>query len=137
MNTDRSCGLISHCDSEKHAWASRSKRRIPHAIYPAWQAATVFSVLYRLAGEREREKHYISSSHLGLIRCLTPLGVSVTIYAQTVCNKPCNSMQVTLPHELDHCPCMLSKQIRIHITNILQALTLKHKIEMSPHLEIT
>ena len=30
-------------------------------------------------GEREREKHYISSSHLGLIRCLTPFRVRTSI----------------------------------------------------------
>ena len=35
---------------------------------------------------RERER-YISSSHQGLIRCLNPPGVSVIIYAQTICDK--------------------------------------------------
>ena len=41
---------------------------------------------------REREKHYISSSHLGLIRCPTPVGVGVIIYAQTICDKLGNPM---------------------------------------------
>ena len=30
---------------------------------------------------REREKHYISSSHLGLIRCLTPFRVRISTIA--------------------------------------------------------
>ena len=34
----------------------------------------------------EREKHYISSSHLGLIRCPTPLGVSAIKYAHSICD---------------------------------------------------
>ena len=29
----------------------------------------------------EREKHYISSSHLGLIRCLTPFRVRISTIA--------------------------------------------------------
>ena len=49
-----------------------------------------------LAREREREKHYISSSHLGLIRCPTPVGVGVIIYAQTICDKLGNPI-VDLP----------------------------------------
>ena len=47
--------------------------------------------------QREREKHYISSSHLGLIRCLTPAGVSVIIYAQTICDESGNPIQICLP----------------------------------------
>ena len=35
----------------------------------------------RLCSEREREKHYISSSHLGLIRCLTPFRVRISTIA--------------------------------------------------------
>jgi len=62
---------------------------------------------------RERGKHYICSSHLGLIRCLNAFRVSATIHTQTICDKLGNSMHVTLPHELDHCQCMLSKQPRI------------------------
>ena len=31
--------------------------------------------------KREREKHYISSSHLGLIRCLTPFRVRISTIA--------------------------------------------------------
>ena len=42
--------------------------------------------------QREREKHHISSSHLGLIRCPTPVGVGVIIYAQTICDKLGNPM---------------------------------------------
>ena len=43
---------------------------------------------------RERENNYISSSHLGLIRWLTPCGVSNCIYAQTFCDELGYSMQV-------------------------------------------
>ena len=39
------------------------------------------SYFYRNAAERE--KYYISSSHLKLIRCLTPIRVSAVIYTQT------------------------------------------------------
>ena len=35
----------------------------------------------RSNSEREREKHYISSSHLGLIRCLTPFRVRISTIA--------------------------------------------------------
>ena len=37
-------------------------------------------------------------------------------------------MQVSLPHKLHHCACLLPKQPGISITNVLQALTLKHKV---------
>ena len=76
-----------------------------------------------------RERDYISSSHLGLIRCLAPLGVSVIIHNQIVCNESCNPMQIRLPHELQHSPCMLPKQARVLVTNVLQALTLKYDVE--------
>ena len=37
---------------------------------------------YFMSGKmREREKHYISSSHLGLIRCLTPFRVRISTIA--------------------------------------------------------
>ena len=36
--------------------------------------------------ERERKKHDMSFSHLGLIRGLTPLGVRAIICTQIVCN---------------------------------------------------
>ena len=45
---------------------------------------------------REREKHYISSGHLGLIRCLTR-GGWMRIYAQTILDKLGNPIQICLP----------------------------------------
>ena len=51
---------------------------------------------------REREKLYIFSSHLGLIRCLTPIRVSAIIYSQAFLDKHRNTTNVILPHELKH-----------------------------------
>ena len=48
----------------------------------------------------EREKFYIFSSHLGLIRCLTPIRVSAIIYSQAFLDKHRNTTNVILPHEL-------------------------------------
>ena len=83
---------------------------------------------------REREKHYISSSHLGLIRCLTPIRVSAIIYTQALCDKLGNPIQISLPHKLDHCTSMLPKQPRVVQTDISQALALKDKMEVIPGL---
>ena len=78
---------------------------------------------------REREKHYISYSHLGLIRCLTAIRVSAIIFTQTFCDKLGYPMQISLPHELKHRISVLSKQPRIVLTDMLQALALKDKME--------
>ena len=78
--------------------------------------------------EREREKLYIFSSHLGLIRCLTPIRVSAIIYSQAFLDKHRNTTNVILPHELKHGSCMLSKQALISVTNILQPWALKHNM---------
>ena len=48
----------------------------------------------------KREKLYIFSSHLGLIRCLTPIRVSAIIYSQAFLDKHRNTTNVILPHEL-------------------------------------
>ena len=80
--------------------------------------------LYALP-QREREKLYIFSSHLGLIRCLTPIRVSAIIYSQAFLDKHRNTTNVILPHELKHGSCMLSKQALISVTNILQPWALK------------
>ena len=76
----------------------------------------------------EREKLYIFSSHLGLIRCLTPIRVSAIIYSQAFLDKHGNTTNVILPHELKHGSCMLSKQALISVTNILQPWALKHNM---------
>ena len=68
----------------------------------------------------KREKLYIFSSHLGLIRCLTPIRVSAIIFSQAFPDKHRNTTDVILPHELKHGSCMLSKQALISVTNILQ-----------------
>ena len=59
---------------------------------------------------REREKLYIFSSHLGLIRCLTPVRVSAIIYFQAFLDKHRNTTNIILPHKLNHGSRMLSKQ---------------------------
>ena len=63
----------------------------------------------RHAAQR-REKIYIFSSHLGLIRCLTPFRVSAIIYSQAFLDKHRNTTNIILPHKLDHGCCMLPKQ---------------------------
>ena len=73
---------------------------------------------------REREKHYISSSHLGLIRCLTPAGVSVILHAITFFDESGNPIQICLPHKLSHC--FMVKQPRVPVSDVLQALTFIH-----------
>jgi len=78
-----------------------------------------------------REKHYISSNHLGLIRCLNPIRVSAIMYTQTFFDKLGYPMQINL-HDLDHCTSMLSKEPRIVPTDILQALVLNDKMEFIP-----
>ena len=50
----------------------------------------------------EREKLYIFSSHLGLIRCLTPVRVSAIIYFQAFLDKHRNTTNIILPHKLNH-----------------------------------
>ena len=56
------------------------------------------------------EKLYIFSSHLGLIRCLTPVRVSAIIYFQAFLDKHRNTTNIILPHKLNHGSRMLSKQ---------------------------
>jgi len=56
---------------------------------------------------RDTETHYIPSSHIGLIRCLTPLGVRAIICILTLCNKVGIPMQVSLPHKMHYRACML------------------------------
>ena len=58
----------------------------------------------------EREKLYIFSSHLGLIRCLTSVRVSAIIYFQAFLDKHRNTTNIILPHKLNHGSRMLSKQ---------------------------
>ena len=84
--------------------------------------------VHMLQSEREREKLYIFSSHLGLIRCLTPIRVSAIIYSQAFLDKHRNTTNVILPHELKHGSGMLSKQALISVTNILQPWALKHNM---------
>ena len=67
----------------------------------------------------ERKYHYTSSSDLALTTCLTLFRVSVTIYAQALCNKLGYSMPVSLPGNLYHCPSKLSQQPRIGLTDML------------------
>ena len=82
-----------------------------------------------------RENHCNSSKHLGLIKCLTPPSVGVTIYAQTLCETSRNSMQVSLslPHTspAGHCP--VPEQPKASVSDVLQALTFEHRmVETSP-----
>ena len=63
-----------------------------------------------LLWDTERAKLYIFSSHLGLIRCLTPVRDSAIVYSQAFLDKHCNTTNVILPHKLKHGSCMLSKQ---------------------------
>ena len=63
-----------------------------------------------LSNTPEREKLYIFSSHLGLIRCLTPVRVSAIIYFQAFLDKHRNTTNIILPHKLNHGSRMLSKQ---------------------------
>ena len=51
--------------------------------------------------EREREKLYIFSSHLGLIRCLTPVRVSAIIYSQAFLDKHRNTTNIILREVLE------------------------------------
>ena len=79
------------------------------------------------ARQYEREKHYISSSHLGLIRCLTPFRVRISTIASiwALLDEYCNTTNIILPHELKHGSCMLSKQPLMFVTNILQPWAFK------------
>ena len=70
--------------------------------------------------EREREKLDIFSSHLGLIRCLTPIRVNAIIYSQAFLHKHRNTTNIILPHKLNHGSCMLSKQPQMSVTNVLK-----------------
>ncbi len=49
--------------------------------------------------QREREKLYIFSSHLGLIRCLTPVRVSAIIYSQAFLDKHRNTTNADQPSD--------------------------------------
>ena len=79
-------------------------------------------------GEREREKLYIFSSHLGLIRCLTPVRDSAIIYSQAFLDKHCNTTNIILPHKLNHGSCMLSKQPYMPVTNSLKPWAFKYNM---------
>ena len=77
---------------------------------------------------RERESLYIFSSHLGLIRCLTPVGGSAIIYSQAFLDKHCNTTNIILPHKLNHGSCMLSKQPYMPVTNSLKPWAFKYNM---------
>ena len=51
---------------------------------------------------------------------------------ETICDKLCNPMQVSLPHKLHHCACLLSEQSRMLLRQpyheVLQRLTLEHEV---------
>ncbi len=76
----------------------------------------------------KREKLYIFSSHLGLIRCLTPVRVSAIIYSQAFLDKHCNTTNIILPHKLNHGSCMLSKQPYMPVTNSLKPWAFKYNM---------
>ena len=78
--------------------------------------------------QREREKLYIFSSHLGLIRCLTPVRDSAIIYSQAFLDKHCNTTNIILPHKLNHGSCMLSKQPYMPVTNSLKPWAFKYNM---------
>ena len=88
----------------------------------------------RTPSKREREKLYISSSHLGLIRCLTPIRVNAIIYSQAFLDKHCNTTNIVLPHELNHGSCMLAKQSLMSVTNILQPWAFKYNMLLNTSL---
>jgi len=73
-------------------------------------------------GEKQRERHHVSSSHLGLIS-LPLFGVRCVVCMQTSCDKLGNLMQVSLLHKVHHCACILLKHPVIPIANALQGLT--------------
>jgi hypothetical protein len=79
-----------------------------------------------LREREEREKFYIYSSYLGLIRCLTLRRVGTMVNIQTISDEHSSSnimiMLVILPHEMNHSTVMGSKQRRILMTNSLQGL---------------
>ena len=55
-----------------------------YCAYPLIQGTAPTSkaiIIAEIDAERESGKHYVSSSHLGLIRRATPVGVGVMIYA--------------------------------------------------------
>ena len=74
------------------------------------ERGTERETLHLLLLHREREKLHIFSSHLGLIRCLTPIRDSAIVYSQAFLDKHRNTTNVILPHELKPGSCMLSKQ---------------------------
>ncbi len=76
----------------------------------------------------EREKLYIFSSHLGLIRCLTPIRVNAIIYSQAFLEKHRNTTNIILPHKLNYGSCMLSKQPQMSVTNILKPSAFKYNM---------
>ena len=113
---------------------ARSCRNLPRALLaaptsapnmPVWTHACTLSCHLRLLKEAglplccgqhsacqhcKREKLYIFSSHLGLIRCLTHVRVSAIIYFQAFLDKHRNTTNIILPHKLNHGSRMLSKQ---------------------------
>jgi len=64
--------LVSHLGGNHHSKSASQLLSVP--IY-----------ISGLPQNTEREKHHISSSHLGLTRCLNPVRVSATIHTQTFC----------------------------------------------------
>ena len=76
----------------------------------------------------EREKLYIFSSHLGLIRCLTPIRVNAVIYSQAFLDKHRNTADIILPHKLNHGCCMLPKQPQMSVTNVLKPWAFKYNM---------
>ncbi len=102
---------------------------------PGWCGANGTAACSREAVRelsREREKLYIFSSHLGLIRCLTPVRDSAIIYSQAFLDKHCNTTNIILPHKLNHGSCMLSKQPYMPVTNSLKPWAFKYKCQMRP-----
>ena len=67
--------------------AALNKCRAPGELSMAWDLSLGLSSRPNRCSKegsivkREREKHYISSSHLGLIRCLTPFRVRISTIA--------------------------------------------------------
>ena len=67
---------------------------LPRAASLALGACMCAAVDPQCRAKQRKERHYSSSSHLGLIRCLTLNRASICIKFQTVCNKlgnPCKS----------------------------------------------
>ena len=63
----------------------------------------------------ERGEAYICFCHLGLISCMTPLGVISVTYAHTICDEPGKPMQVSLPDELEVMPAPCLHIVLAHV----------------------